>query len=140
MQVLAVAILDQRRSQCFQLLGADPALAEGDFFRAADLQALAGLDGLDEVGGFQQRLVSAGIQPRIATAERFQVEVTLGQIAIVEIGDLQLATRRRLQFGGVRAGVAVVEIQAGDRIVRARVFRLSTRSMTLPLLSNSATP
>ncbi|MNN25294.1 hypothetical protein D3C81_1387640 [compost metagenome] len=68
--------------------------------------------------------MGAGIQPRIATTQRFQMQVALAQVTLVEIGDLQLATRRRLQVGGVVAGMAVVEVQTGDRIVGARLLRL----------------
>ena len=45
----------------------------GDFLDAGDLQPLARLDRLDEVGGLHQRLGRAGIEPGEAAAEALDV-------------------------------------------------------------------
>src|SRR6185437_12338869 len=68
-----------------------------------------------------QRLVGAGVQPSEAAAELFQVQRTVVEVAAVEVGDLQFAARRRLQRSGVVADAGVVEVQAGDGVVRLRL-------------------
>jgi hypothetical protein len=68
-QILAVAVLLQRLAQGSQLGGIDPAVHVGDLFRAADLESLPRLDGLDELAGLQQGFVRAGVEPGIAAAE-----------------------------------------------------------------------
>src|SRR5690554_3494244 len=52
--VTGAVLARQRR----QLLGADPAPAEGDLLGASDLRALARLEHLDEVRGLQQALIN----------------------------------------------------------------------------------
>ena len=47
-QILAVVVLSERLGELVDLLSRDVAHAVGDFFEAGDLEALAGLDGLDE--------------------------------------------------------------------------------------------
>ena len=47
LQVMAVAILGQRRGKAQQLLGVDPAGEERNFLRATDFQTLSVFDGLD---------------------------------------------------------------------------------------------
>ena len=44
-----------------------------NLFRAADFQALAILDRLDEHRGLQQRLVRAGVEPGDAAAEQLDL-------------------------------------------------------------------
>jgi len=60
---LTVAILGQRSSQFFQLLGTDETLAIGDLLRAGNLETLTVFNGFDEVASFYQTLVGARIQP-----------------------------------------------------------------------------
>src|SRR5690606_9076835 len=100
-----------------EVFGADPAVAPGDLLRAAHAQPLARLDGLDEVRGLDQRLVGAGVEPGVAAAELLQVQAALLEVAAVEIGDLELAAWRRLELRREVARPAIVEIQAGDRVV-----------------------
>src|SRR4030088_2601667 len=71
-----------------QLLGIDKALGERDFFRAGDFQALALLDDVDELRGFQQRLMSAGVEPRISTAKPLDMKLAAFEVPLVQIGDL----------------------------------------------------
>ena len=52
-----------------------PAIAEGDFLQACDLEALVVFDGADELGGFEQGFVGAGVEPSVVAAEDFDVEV-----------------------------------------------------------------
>ncbi|KAG1320274.1 hypothetical protein G6F63_014342 [Rhizopus arrhizus] len=64
------------------------------------------------------------IQPGVAAAQCFKVQIAFGQVAVVEISDFQLATRRRLQLGCILAGVSIIEVQTGHSIVRTRTIRL----------------
>ena len=68
-QVLSVTAALQRLGMRLELRRADIAHAPGDLLDAGHLQALALLDGLDEGGRLQQRLVRTGIQPGGTAAE-----------------------------------------------------------------------
>ena len=87
------------------------------------MKTLPILDGLDEIGCIVQRLVGSCIQPGEATSQLLQVQRIFVQIALVEIGDFQLATNRRIEFTSVVTGLSIVEIQAGNRIIGARLLR-----------------
>ncbi len=108
----------------FELGGSNPALAEGDFLRASDLQALALFNRGDELPGFEQAVVGAGVQPGVAAAEGLHLQLALLQIDAVDVGDLQLAARRGLEVGGDVAHLRVVEVQAGDGVAALRLGRL----------------
>ncbi|OIQ72078.1 hypothetical protein GALL_462990 [mine drainage metagenome] len=75
------------------------------------------LDGLDEIAGFDQALVGAGIEPGIAAAHDLHTELVALEINAVEIGNLQFASRRWLQVGGDIDDLVVVEIKTGDGII-----------------------
>ena len=92
-QILAIAILGQRRGKFVQLGGVDPLLAEGYFFGAAHLQALALLQGGDEARRLQKAVVGAGIQPGVAAAHDFNIQVALFKIKTVDVGNFQFAAR-----------------------------------------------
>src|SRR5687767_11504771 len=92
-QVLAVAILLQRRSQLAKLLGVDEPSTPSNLFWARDLQALSMLQRGDELPGLEQALVRAGVQPRIATLHDLHVERAGVQVGLVDSGDLQLTAR-----------------------------------------------
>jgi hypothetical protein len=103
-EVASVGCLAQLVGELQELVAIDPALAVGDFFRAGDLEALAFLDALDEVGGLQQGLGRAGVEPGEAAAELFEVQGALLQVQAVEIGDLELAARGGA-YCGARKGL-----------------------------------
>lgn len=94
------------------LLSRDVAHAVGDLFEAGDLEALAGLDGLDEGRGLQQGVVGAGVEPGVAAAHGLDVELVAREVGLVDVGDLELTARRRLYRLGDRDDVLVVEIEA----------------------------
>lgn len=66
-QVLPIRVFLQRLGQLLQFGCVDVAFSIGDFFRTSHFQALAILDGGDELTCFQQRLVGAGIKPCYAS-------------------------------------------------------------------------
>jgi len=95
-----------------QLRILDPAFAPGDFFGAADFETLALFDGFDEAGGLEQGFMRAGVEPGGASAENVDAQCAFGEVAIVEIGDLEFAAGGGALLARVARGVAVVEIQS----------------------------
>ena len=77
--------------------------------------------------GLQQRFVGAGVEPGMAAAHDRHVELARVEIVPVDVGDLQLAARRGLQVAGDVDHLVVVEIEAGDRVVRLRLRRAFPR-------------
>ena len=108
----------------FELLCSDPAIAIGDLFRAGDFKALTVFDGLDELGGFDQRVVGAGIEPGITTAHDFNVELVLLEVDLVDGGDFQFTTSRGLDRFGDVDDLVVVEVETGDGITALRLSGL----------------
>ena len=97
--------------------GVDVAHAVGDLLGAGDLEALALLDRLDEQAGLEQRLVGAGIEPRGAAAQQLDLERAQGEVARVDVGDLELAPGRGPDLAGDVAHPVVVEVEPGDGVV-----------------------
>ena len=90
-QILAVAVLGKWLCELLQPGGADPLLAVGDFFRAGDLEALAVLQGGDEMAGLEQAVEGAGVQPGITALHDLHVELVALQVGLVDRGDFQFA-------------------------------------------------
>ncbi len=99
-----------------QLGGRDPAVLPGDLLGDGHGQVLGVLHGADELRRLVQALHGAGVQPRVATAQRYDRQRPLLQVHPVEVGDLQLAARGRLDLVGLGGHVARVEVQAGDGV------------------------
>ena len=99
-----------------QLGGRDPAVLPGDLLGDRDRQVLGVLHGADELSGLVQALHGAGVQPRVAAAQGHHGQRPLLQVHPVEVGDLQLASGRRLDLVGLGGHVARVEVQAGDGV------------------------
>ena len=99
-----------------QLRGRDPAVLPGDLLGDRDRQVLGVLHGADEFRGLVQALHGAGVQPRVAASEGDDGQRPLLQVHPVEVGDLQLAARGRLDLVRLGGHVARVEVQAGDSV------------------------
>ena len=112
------------RASRLQLLGGDVVHAIGDFLEAADHQALPLLDRLDEVRRLHERLVRAGVEPRDAAPETLDAQLSTAQILEVDVGDLELAARRRLEVVRNLDDLVVEEIQPCHRERRLRGLRL----------------
>ena len=97
---------------------------QGDLLEAGDLQALAVLEGLHEGRGLEQRIGRAGVEPGESAAEPFDVQGVVLEIDAVEVGDLVLATRARLQRGSDIADVLVVEIEPRHGVMRLGIVGL----------------
>ena len=139
-QVLAVAALAERLGALDELVVGEPAHPPGDLLGRADLEALPALDGAHEVGGVVERVEGAGVEPGGAARQHLDVEAPLLEVAAVEVGDLQLAARRRRQLGGVLHHVVVVEVEPRDREVALGVLGLLLQRERRPWSSNSTTP
>ena len=73
------------------------------------------------MGGLDERVVRAGVEPSGAAAEDFDVELALREIEAVEVGDLKFAAGGGFERAGERDDLAVVEIEARDGVVGFRV-------------------
>ena len=100
-----------------QLSEVYPALAPGYLLDAADAEALAVLYRRHEVGGLEQAVAVARVQPGEAAAEELDPQRPLLQVEAVEVGDLVLAAGGRLQGRGLGRHRVVVEVEAGHGIV-----------------------
>src|SRR5678815_643080 len=98
LQIRSVAALPHAPAERQELRAVDPAVVEGDLLDTRDLETLPLLDRLDEMRGIEQRVVRAGVQPRIAAPQHFDAQSAAAQVALVEIGDLQFAARRGAQL------------------------------------------
>ena len=105
----------------------DVAHPEGDLLEAGDHQPLPLFDRLDVVGRLQQRLVRAGVEPRDAARQLLDVQLSALEVRAVDVGDLELAARRRLQAGGDVEHLVVVEVQPGDGVATTSAWPASPR-------------
>src|SRR5476649_1513488 len=124
LEILTVAILGKRRGEFLQLLRINPLLPKRDLFRAGHFKPLTVLKRGDETTGFQQRVVGAGIQPRIASAHDLYRQLAPLHVDTVKVGNLKLASWRWLDAFGDVHYVLVIEVKTGHRVVRLRLKRL----------------
>ena len=75
LQIRGKGSFSQGRDGGLKFFGVDPAVVPRDFLEAGHLEALMMLNGADELGGFQERLMGSGVEPGEAAAEDFGVEV-----------------------------------------------------------------
>src|SRR5204863_6542582 len=123
-QIAPIVVLAETAGLREQLVAVDIAHIVGDLLDAGDLEPLPHLDRADIFAGAKQILMRAGVEPGIAAAELFDLQAAAPEIDIVEIGDFELAPRRRLQPARDVDDLVVVEIKAGDGPMRARPRRL----------------
>ena len=133
-QILAIVVLLKRLGELVDLLSRDVAHAVGNLFEAGDLEALAGLDGLDKGCGLQQGVVGAGIEPGVAAAHGLDVELMAREVCLVDVGDLELTAGRRLYCLRDIDDVLVVEIEASHGEIRLRLGWLLLETHGLALL------
>ena len=114
LQVLPVDRLAVGLGGLLEPLGGDPAVLPGDLLGHGHGQVLGVLHGADELCGLVQALHGAGVQPRVPAAEGDHGQRPLLQVHPVEVGDLQLAARGRLDLMRLGCHVARVEVESGD--------------------------
>jgi hypothetical protein len=94
----------------------------------------------DELAGFEHRLVRAGVEPGIAAAHDLDAELPLFEVEPVEVGDFEFAARRGFDLLGQLDNLPIVEVEAGDGVVRFRLLRLFFQADSTIAASNSTTP
>src|SRR5213075_2770262 len=114
----------ERARKLLELARVDKPHAIGDFLRAGDLEPLPALDGLDEVRGFEQRLVCAGIEPGESASERNRAELAALQIVVEHVGNVVLAARRWLQPRSDIRNASIEEVKPRHCISRAGLLGL----------------
>ena len=120
----------------------DKALGICDFLDARDLEALAEFERLDELRRRQQGIIRARVQPGNAAAQARDPQLASAEIFEIHVGDLDLASGRRLQPLGDPDDVGIVEIQPGDGPIRLRNAGLLLETERTPLaveLDNAVT-
>ena len=70
----------------------------------------------DELPRFEQAFVGAGVQPGVAAAHDFDVELALLEIQAVQVGDFVFAACGGFEALGQVHDLVVVEVQAGDGV------------------------
>src|SRR5688500_9876710 len=96
-QIAAILVLAERLGERFELVRGDVAHAKSDFLGARDLKPLPALYGLNEGRRLEQRFMGPGVEPRGAAPEKLDRELRALEIDAVDVGDLELAARRRAQ-------------------------------------------
>lgn len=114
--MLAVDRLAVGLGGLLQLGGRDPAVLPGDLLGHGHGKVLGVLHGADELRGLVQALHGAGVEPRVAAAQRHDRQRPLLQVHLVERGDLELASGGGPHLVGLGGDVARVEVQAGDGV------------------------
>jgi len=76
------------------------------------------LDGLDELGGFEQGFMGTGVEPGVAAAEDFDVKVTGFHVRAVDTGDFEFAARRGFHLFGDLDDARIVKVEVGDGELR----------------------
>jgi hypothetical protein len=80
-EILSILALSKLFSEYIQLVAADEAVSEGDLLGAGDLDALAALQGTDEIAGFEQAVGRASVESGVAAPHQPDV-----QLAALNIG------------------------------------------------------
>ena len=100
-EVCAVAAFKQRGRQALQLGRVDEALAKRRFFDAADLEALATLDNLNELCGFHEAFEGTRVEPCGAAIHDLHAEFPAAQVLAVDVSNLVLASSRGLEVAAI---------------------------------------
>src|SRR2546429_2666106 len=119
-----MAVTRQRAAEFFESRCIDVTHPIRNLFGTRDLEALPALDRLDVLRRFKQRFMRAGVEPRHAAAHDLAIELAQLEIMAIDVGDLELATRRRLETRRNFGHPLIVEVQTGYCVARARRARL----------------
>src|ERR1700682_5569926 len=102
----------------FQTGRVDIAEAVGNFLRTRDFQALPAFYSGDVLTGLEQRYMRAGIEPRHAASHDLDCQLTVVEVDLVDIGDLELATGGRFERRSDLEHPVVVKIKSCHRVAR----------------------
>ena len=139
-QIIPIAALLQRPGQAEHLFAVDEPLPKRDLFKAGHFHSLSCLEGLNKARRANQRFERAGVEPGEAPSHSFDMKPAVGKVAQLKIGNLQFASRRRFDRGGVTHDVVVKEVQARDRPVRTGRLGFSSMLTGRSFLSKATTP
>ena len=95
-EVLPVICFEQIANGIKDLRLCHPFVHQGNFLQTGNLEALAGFDGSDEIGGVQKGFMGARVKPGVSSAEADDAEVAAAEIGVVDVCDLQFASGGRL--------------------------------------------
>src|SRR5579859_2723619 len=115
------------------MICAHESAAVGDLLGARDLESLALLDGLNESGGLDERVMSSGIEPGDSPAHDFGVQLSPHHVGPVHICNFKLTAGRGLKVSDNLYHLFVVKIQTGDRQTGFRMRRFLFQSHRAPL-------
>ena len=93
LEIGAVAAFLQWLRQLFQLFGIDPPLPPGHFLGTPNLEALPVLQCADITRCVVERVAGARVQPGHATTHQFDLEESVFQVHLIEVGDLKFSPR-----------------------------------------------
>src|SRR5207247_785456 len=119
-QVLAVGVVPHRLRDGHDIVRRDVPHAVRDLLDAGDHESLALLDGLDERGRLQQRLVRSRVEPRDPAAELLDVELPAPEVRRVDVRDLELAAGRGRETRRDVDDLVIVAVETRHRVRRAR--------------------
>ena len=91
------------------------------------------LDRVDEVRGIDQGFLRPRIQPGKALPEERDIQLTLLEIASVQIRDLELPPRGGLQLPRIIYDPIIIEVESRHRVIGFRELRLLLNGDGLPL-------
>src|SRR5471032_3120615 len=101
------------------------------FLNTSDLQALAILDRMYKLRGFQQSLWSPGVEPCVPASEYLYIDRAALEIMVVDVGNLGLTPRRRLQIARDCDHVIILKVETRNRPARDRISWLLNYSQRL---------
>jgi len=87
----------------------------------------------DELAGFEQAVMRAGVEPGVAALHDLHVELAQIQIGLVDGGDFELAPGARLDGLGDVHHLVVIEVLLG-------LSGFSSMLLALPVASKATTP
>src|ERR1700722_2594986 len=96
-EIAPVAVIAHGLGKTADLVLADVTHAIRNLFQTGNFEPLPRFEHVHEGARFQERLVRARVEPGRASSEDLDGEAAGFEIATIEIGDLQLAPRRRLE-------------------------------------------
>ena len=100
-----------------QLLLGNPTFTVGYFLQTGHLQSLPFLNHLDKGAGFTQTVVRTGIQPGKSALQRYDAQVLLLQIFLVDGGNLHLSALAGLKGFCILHHPLVIEVKPCNGIV-----------------------
>mgnify|MGYP001146196209 FL=1 len=108
--------LSQSRGLVFKLLGVDPAVVPGDFFKGCYFYALAVFDLVEVLAGFHQAASGCVIELSKAAAQHFHFQVIAIDVGLVDASGFHIPASAGLDFLGDVDHVILVAVQACDGI------------------------